>query len=135
MTSHKRSRSKSKSRKKKGSRERSSLRRSKSRSRSPIKKGSGEHIKLIKIVPSVKKDKKYDAYFSDGTVTHFGARGYSDFTIHKDRERRRLYIQRHSANENFDAFKTAGSLSLWILWGPSTSLKENIRFYKKRFNL
>ncbi len=124
MTSHKRSKSRSLSKKKE--------RRSKSRSRSPIKKGS---IKLIKIVPSVKKDKKYDAHFSDGTVTHFGAKGYSDYTIHKDRERRARYIKRHSANENFDAFKTAGSLSLWILWGPSTSLRENISFYKKRFNL
>ena len=135
MTSHKRSRSKSRSKIKKAS----LSKRSRSKSRSKNKEGSGERsflrIKLIKIVPSVKKDKKYDAHFSDGTVTHFGARGYSDFTIHKDRERRRRYIQRHSANENFDAFKTAGSLSLWILWGPSTSLKENIRFYKKRFNL
>ncbi len=118
MTSHKRSKSRSRKTKKEGSRERSSLR-----------------IKLIKIVPSIKKDKKYDAHFSDGTVTHFGAKGYSDYTIHKDRERRARYIKRHSANENFDAFKTAGSLSLWILWGPSTSLRENIRIYKKRFNL
>jgi hypothetical protein len=30
---------------------------------------------------------------------------------------------------------TAGSLSKWILWGASTSIRENIRDFKKRFNL
>jgi hypothetical protein len=108
-----------------------SYHRSKSRSRSRGK----DRLKLLKIIRSDKPDKKYAAYFSDGTVTHFGAKGYSDFLHHHDTERRERYIKRHKVNEDFNKPKTAGSLSLHILWGPTTSFRENIRIFKKRFNL
>jgi len=137
MTSHKRSRSKnrSRSRKKEGSRELRSLRRSKS----PVKKDNGEHIKLIKIVPSVKKDKKYDAHFSDGTVTHFGAKGYQNYggvgkEKHLDENRKKAYLKRHAATENWNDFKSPGALSRWVLWNKP-SFRESVADYKKRFNL
>jgi len=137
MTSHKRSRNKSRSRsrKKEGSRKRSSLR----RSRSPVKKDNGEHIKLIKIVPSVKKDKKYDAHFSDGTVTHFGAKGYQNYggvgkEKHLDENRKKAYLKRHAATENWNDFKSPGALSRWVLWNKP-SFRESVADYKKRFNL
>jgi hypothetical protein len=38
----------------------------------------------VVIRPSKKLDKKMDAVFPDGKVISFGAKGYSDFTIHKD---------------------------------------------------
>ena len=103
-----------------------------SRSKSP---NGRQKLKLLKIIRSDKPDKKYAAYFSDGTVTHFGAKGYSDFLHHHDTERRERYIKRHKVNEDFNKPKTAGSLSLHILWGPTTSFRENIRIFKKRFNL
>lgn len=91
-------------------------------------------MKLIKITPSKIKEKKYTAYFDDDTKTHFGAKGYSDYTKHKDDERKQRYIQRHKTNENWNKPKSAGALSRYILWNKK-SLKESINDYKKRFNL
>ena len=47
----------------------------------------------------------------DGTKTvHFGAAGMSDYTKHKDDERKQAYIQRHKKNEDWGAtgYKTEG---------------------------
>ena len=93
----------------------------------------------LKIVKSHLPAKKYDAIFTydDGhtKTVPFGAANFSDYTIHKDKERRKRYITRHSKSEHFDQPMTAGSLSRWILWGNSTSIRENIRDFKKRFHL
>jgi hypothetical protein len=93
----------------------------------------------LKIVKSHLPAKKYDAIFTydDGKTktVSFGATGYSDYTIHRDKERRRLYILRHIRSEHFDEYMTRGSLSMHLLWGPSISLAENIKIFKKRFNL
>lgn len=93
----------------------------------------------LKIIKSHLASKKYDAIFTynDGKTktVPFGATGFSDYTIHHDKERRKRYILRHSRSEQFDEPMTAGSLSKWILWGPSTSIRENIKTFKKRFNL
>ncbi len=94
---------------------------------------------LKKIVPSLKKSKKYDAHFFDEIslktrIISFGAAGYSDFTIHKDEERKKRYLLRHSARESWDDPLTPGSLSRWILWNQ-VSLKESIEDFKKRFGL
>ncbi len=67
-------------------------------------------------------------------TTHFGAAGMSDFTIHKDEERKKRYILRHKANEDFNDPTTAGALSRWILWNLP-SLRASIADYKKRFRL
>lgn len=43
-------------------------------------------------------DKKMSVYAFDGKSTrliHFGAKGYSDYTLHKDEGRKELYILRH----------------------------------------
>lgn len=93
----------------------------------------------LKVVKSHLATKKYDAIFTfdDGhtKTVPFGAANFSDYTIHHDKERRSRYISRHSRSEHFNEPMTAGSLSKWILWGESTSLRENIRSFKKRFNL
>ena len=34
-------------------------------------------------------------------TTHFGSAGMSDYTINKDKERRRLYRARHKKDENY----------------------------------
>jgi hypothetical protein len=93
----------------------------------------------LKVVKSHLATKKYDAIFTyeDGKTktVPFGAAGYSDYTIHHDKERRNRYILRHSRSENFNDYMSAGSLAKHLLWGPSTSLRENIQTFKKRFNL
>ena len=65
---------------------------------------------------------------------HFGAAGMSDYTKNKDPERKKAYLARHSKNENWLKYDTAGALSRWVLWNK-TSLNESIASYKKRFNL
>ena len=93
----------------------------------------------LKIVKSHLANKKLDAIFTydDGKTKTipFGAANFSDYTIHHDKNRRSLYISRHSKHEQFSDPMTAGSLSRWILWGDSTSLETNIRSFKKKFNL
>ena len=95
-------------------------------------------MKVI-IKPSTKYDKKYMAIFTDKNnktkTTFFGQRGANDFTITGDKERRRLYRNRHRKDLNTGDYKRAGFLSRYILWGDSKSIRKNINSYKKRFNL
>ena len=65
---------------------------------------------------------------------HFGQKGGSTYIDHGDKARREAYIKRHKVNENWDSIN-AGSLSRFILWGDSSNIKNNIKYYKKRFNL
>jgi hypothetical protein len=93
----------------------------------------------IEIKKSTREGKKLQAIltYDDGKTKtiHFGSEGMDDYTITKDKEQRSRYLLRHRKNENWDVPDTAGSLSRWILWGPTTSRQENIRLFKKRFNL
>lgn len=92
----------------------------------------------VHIYPSKRKDKKLTAlFYKDGEIykrIHFGAKGYEDYTIHKDEERKQKYLKRHSVRENFNNPYTAGALSRWILWNKPT-LIDSINDYKKKFNL
>ncbi len=91
------------------------------------------------IKPSNKPGKKLMAVFTKDNgrtkTTHFGAKGMDDYTITKDKERRRLYRERHKKDLTTKDPTRAGFLSYYILWGNSTSRQENIKNYKKRFNL
>jgi hypothetical protein len=49
--------------------------------------------------PSTRKDKKWTVTTPDGENVHFGAAGSSDFTLHKDEERKESYIARHRPRE------------------------------------
>jgi hypothetical protein len=94
-------------------------------------------IKVL-ISKSDSKGKKMKAEFYERDkrikTTHFGASGMSDYTIHKDPQRKERYLERHRKNENWQDYKTAGSLSRYILWNLPT-LSASIADYKKRFNL
>lgn len=94
---------------------------------------------------SIKKDtngkNKYVATFKNketnrNKTVHFGAAGMDDYTKTKDKEQRARYLERHGrGRENWDDPVSKGSLSRYILWGDSTSLKTNIADFKKKFNL
>lgn len=93
----------------------------------------------VEIKKSTNKDKKYMAIFTDKdgnkTTTHFGAKGMNDYTLTGDKEARKRYRERHKKDLDTKDYKRAGFLSYYILWGDSTSIQENIKSYKKRFNL
>jgi len=87
---------------------------------------------------STNPKKKYMAIFYEGDkkkkTTHFGSRGMSDFTIHKDEARKKLYLDRHRKREDWNNYMSAGALSRWILWNLPT-FSASVADYKKRFNL
>ena len=67
---------------------------------------------------------------------HFGARGMSDYTIHKDPERKQRYIGRHNRRESWSksGMKSAGFWSRWILWNKP-SLTSSIQDTQRRFGI
>ena len=91
-------------------------------------------MKII-LLQSSRKDKKLQIIVR-GKSVHFGARGMSDYTIHKDQLRKQRYINRHQSNENWTStgIETAGFWSRWLLWNKP-NLKDSIKDIEKRFNL
>ena len=96
-------------------------------------------MKLLSVKKSTKPDKKLMAVFQTDSgrtkTVHFGAAGMDDYTLSKDKEQRKRYRERHKKDLDTNDPSRAGYLSYYILWGDSTSRKENIKDYKKRFNL
>lgn len=92
-------------------------------------------MKTIYLGKSTRKGKKYMVKVDD-KIVHFGAEGYSDYTKHKDSDRKKRYIQRHKSRENWgkSGIKTAGFWSRWLLWGEPT-LKASISEIERRFNV
>jgi len=95
--------------------------------------------KYVKVVISKSnRDKKFKAVFTtkEGKTKtlHFGAKGMSDYTKHKDDKRKELYLKRHRPRENWKKPDTPGSLSRWLLWNK-TSSEESLKDFKKRFKL
>ena len=86
------------------------------------------------ISKSKKPDKKYDALVNGTKTVSFGQKMASDFTKHKDTDRKERYIDRHKAREDWtkSGAKTAGFYSKHVLWNKPT-LKESIDDINKRF--
>jgi len=99
-------------------------------------------MKLERVVKSDAKGKKYSAIFckdssckdSDKKKVHFGAKGYLDYTIGATDSQRKSYLARHASGKTSKP-DTPNALSYYILWGDSTSLQQNIKNYKKKYNL
>ena len=93
----------------------------------------------VVIKKSNKPEKKLVAIFTKDNgrtkTTHFGAANMDDYTLTKDKEQRKRYRSRHKKDLKTGDYTRAGYLSWYILWGNSTSRKENIAAYKRRFNL
>ena len=81
-----------------------------------------------------KPDKKYDARIDGSETVSFGQEGASDFTKHKNTDRKEIYIDRHKKNEDWTktGVKTAGWMSKHVLWNKPT-LKASIDDINKRF--
>ena len=92
----------------------------------------------VQLTPSTQEGKKYTAVFYDENrnkvkTTHFGATGYTDFTLSGDENKKNNYLSRHS-KENWNDYMSAGSLSRWILWNYKSKSKS-YNDYIKKFNL
>ena len=86
----------------------------------------------IVISKSSNKSKKYDARIDGRKTISFGAAGMSDYTIHKDDERKQRYLDRHRKNENWADYNTAGFYAKNLLWNKKT-LSESIKDTNTRF--
>ena len=86
----------------------------------------------IVISKSNNKNKKYDARIDGRKTISFGASGMSDYTIHKDDERKQRYLDRHRKNENWADYNTAGFYAKNLLWNKKT-LSESIKDTNTRF--
>lgn len=94
-------------------------------------------VGLVKVMRSRKSGKKYEAIFQSegGREKHvyFGQSGASDYTKHKDKERRNHYIFRHMKDTKTRDPTRAGFLSLYILWNKP-SFSAGLVDYKRRLN-
>jgi len=91
----------------------------------------------IIIKPSDKKDKKYVAVIDNKKHINFGGikengKPYSDFTQHKDTERKNRYLQRHK-HDHFNNPLYPSFYSTNLLWNKPTlteSIKDTNNKYK-----
>ena len=106
--------------------------------------------KLLRIVPSSNKSKKYDAIFivdDKEKKVSFGASGYRDYTevsnknskfyLPKILDRnvvRSSYRRRHKKDLETKDPMRPGYLSYYLLWNKKT-LNSSIKDYKKRFKV
>ena len=118
----------------------------------------------VKLIKSPNSRKKYRVIFEDGDTVDFGARGYSDFTLHKNPLRMRSYLIRHGASPYISAslkkeknpkrvlngllnvsnshlenwkpsgIKTAGFWSRWLIWSVR-SMNGAKKLMSKKFNI
>jgi hypothetical protein len=95
---------------------------------------------MVYLRKSNKPDKKFKVIVElrsgVAKTIHFGAKGMSDYTKHKNKARKQLYLSRHRKNENWtrSGIKTAGFWSRWLLWNKP-SLLSSKRDIEKRFKI
>ena len=88
---------------------------------------------IVEIVKSKKPNKKFDAVIDKTKTVSFGAKGYSDYTNHKDEDRKDRYIKRHRTHEDWNDPRTAGFYAKHVLWNKPT-MKESIADLNKKFS-
>ena len=98
--------------------------------------------RFISLNKSDQPDKKYMVELESSSgrkkVIHFGAKGMNDYTtfnaLERD-ERRRRYLMRHRARENWNDPETAGFWSRWILWGDTPNIQTNLKRVRAKFSI
>ena len=91
-------------------------------------------VQIIRTIPSPLKNRKLRAILDDHNYIDFGYCGGICYLDHHDKVKRENYLKRHAKNENWNNPMSRGALSKWLLWGNSTSLNENIKEFKQKFD-
>lgn len=94
--------------------------------------------KYTQLIKATNGKHKYTMIFYDNArmkikTTHFGAKGYEDFTITNNLQQKMNYLSRHESNEKWNSPMTSGALSRWILWNL-TSVSASYKNYRNKFN-
>jgi len=107
-----------------------SQRKSREKSR---RKSASKDIKLIKLIRAQPPKKWMAVFEKNGKVYHrwFGAHGYEDYTMHKDKNRRESYRKRHAKDLGTKDPMRAGYLSFFVLWNKPT-IKTSLADYRRR---
>jgi len=102
-------------------------------------------MELLKIEDSKKKGKRLTAIFKEKDKikkVDFGAEKGNTYIDHKDKIKRKAYIERHSNNPLEKPYLNKkkysdkpANLAMEILWGKSSNIKENIKNYKKKYDV
>ena len=98
--------------------------------------------KLLSFKRSEMPDKKYQVELltADGRhrTIHFGDAHMKDYTLFSAQERearKRAYLSRHKAREDWSDPLTAGFWSRHVLWGDTPSVTENLKITRRRYHL
>ena len=92
-------------------------------------------MRFISLELSRRPTKKYVIQFEEPKKTiHFGSKDSSTYLDHHDKQKRHDYLMRHMMNEDWGSINP-GSLSARILWGRSTNLETNLKYYLNKFNI
>jgi len=88
---------------------------------------------MLICVKEVNDNKRFIAFFSDGSTTKFGLTNQKIGTNidHNDKKLRTNYIKRRLKDLQTHDYKQAGYLSLFLLWNK-LNLKESVKDFNKR---
>jgi hypothetical protein len=92
-------------------------------------------MKFESLTQSPRKTKRFRIEFSQPKkIIHFGQRGGNTYIDHKDNRKRENYLKRHMVNEDWSEVN-AGSLSAFLLWGPSSDLRTNLTSFLRKYGI
>jgi hypothetical protein len=82
------------------------------------------------------KGKKWRITTPSGKKISFGQLGYEDYTTHKDRKRKQLYLKRNFPRQDWTAkgIDTAGFWARHLLWNLTT-IDESIKSIERMFGI
>ena len=95
-------------------------------------------MKIIKLINSPRKNKRFRVYLDNGEHYDFGLDTGSTYIDHKDKIKRENYRARHLGNLTEKHFienliPSPALFSYWLLWGDSTLLEQNFKNLNKMF--
>ena len=85
--------------------------------------------KIIKLVKSPRKNKRFRVYLENNEYFDFGLDGGNTYIDHGNKKKRDNYRKRHYAQEKnlIDSLTPSPALySYYLLWGDSTDINKNI---------
>jgi len=75
-----------------------------------------------------------DSGLSTEHVHHFGGKGAKTFVSSRTEKEKQNWINRHKKDKNYNQKHSGIYHARKLLWGPSKSLKKNIKIYEKEHN-
>lgn len=91
-------------------------------------------VKIIEVIESPRKGKRFRAILDDGKKIDFGdAYANGTYIDHHDKNKRMAYIARHLGNLNekklIDSLTPSPALfSMVLLWGRYDNIEDNIKY-------